>query len=124
LSGLLEVPEVNVHLGTNYLAELLRDNGGSLTLALASYNAGSQQVRRWKERYGVTDEEEFTENIPYAETRNYVKRVLGSYQRYATLYAPRAGYPRGGQEPGTGNPLGGVAENKKPKAESRKPEGK
>ncbi len=114
-SALLEVPEVNVRLGTTYLAELLRDNGGSLTLTLAAYNAGSQQVRRWVERYGVTDEEEFTENIPYTETRNYVKRVLGSYQRYATLYAPRAESlePRAESKKPT-------VEKKKSRAESRK----
>jgi hypothetical protein len=46
-------------------------------------------VRRWRDRYGFTDEEEFIEDIPYAETRNYVKRVLGSYQRYATLYGSK-----------------------------------
>ena len=102
-SAPLEAPEVNVRLGAIHLAELLRNNGGSLTLTLAAYNAGSQQVRHWIERYGFTDEEEFTENVPYTETRNYVKRVLGSFQRYSALYGgnrtesrePRAG-PRGG----------------------------
>jgi soluble lytic murein transglycosylase len=119
-SALLEEPEVNVRLGTTYLAELLRDNGGSLTLTLAAYNAGSQQVRRWVERYGVTDEEEFTENIPYTETRNYVKRVLGSYQRYATLYAPNRAESR---EP-RAEKKSPRAENRKPRAESRKPGGR
>ena len=82
----LEEPEVNVRLGTFHLADLIKENGGSFTLALAAYNGGQQQVRRWRERFGFTDEEEFTEDIPYLETRNYVKKVLGSYQRYATLY--------------------------------------
>jgi len=108
-SALLELPEVNVRLGTIHLAELLRDNGGSLTLALAAYNAGNQQVRRWKERYGFTDEEEFTESIPYTETRNYVKRVLGNYQRYSTLYGAKRIESR---EP--------RAETKKPKTDDKK----
>ena len=98
----LESPEVNIRLGTIHLADLIQENGRTLSLALAGYNAGQQQVRRWRDRYGFTDEEEFTEDIPYAETRNYVKRVLGSYQRYATLYgAGRAEYPpeAGGREP-------------------------
>ena len=82
----LERPDVNIRLGTIHLADLIQENGGALSLALAGYNAGQQQVRRWRDRYGFTDEEMFTEDIPYAETRNYVKRVLGSYQRYATLY--------------------------------------
>jgi len=43
------------------------------------------------QRYGFADEVEFVEDIPYTETRNYVKRVLGNYDRYQTLYgAPRA----------------------------------
>jgi soluble lytic murein transglycosylase len=82
----LEAPEVNVRLGTFHLADLIQENGGNFTLALAAYNAGQQYVRRWQERFGFTDEEEFTEDIPYLETRNYVKKVLGSYQRYSTLY--------------------------------------
>lgn len=85
----LESPDVNIRLGTVHLADLIRDNGGSVSLALAGYNAGQQQVRRWRDRYGFTDEEEFTEDIPYAETRSYVKRVLGSYQRYASLYGTK-----------------------------------
>jgi len=43
------------------------------------------------QRYGFTDEVEFIEDIPFTETRTYVKRVLGSYDRYQTLYGtPRA----------------------------------
>lgn len=100
----LEVPEVNIRLGTIHLAELLRDNGGSLSLALAAYNAGQQQVQRWRERFPSADEEEFTEDIPYAETRNYVKRVLGSSQRYASLYGARRAESR---EPGATTTAGG-----------------
>jgi soluble lytic murein transglycosylase len=90
----LEAPEVNVRLGTFHLADLIQENGGNFTLALAAYNAGQQHVRRWQDRFGFTDEEEFTEDIPYLETRNYVKKVLGSYQRYSTLYPEEASrYP-------------------------------
>ncbi len=101
----LETPEVNVQLGTLHLADLIRDHGGNLSLALASYNAGQQQVRRWQERFGMADDEEFTEDIPYTETRNYVKRVLGSYQRYAALYGTKR------------------VESREPRAERRKAEG-
>jgi soluble lytic murein transglycosylase len=95
-SAPLETPEVNIRLGTIHLAELLRDNGGNLSLALASYNAGWPQVRNWIERFGITDAEQFIEDIPYSETRNYVKRVLGSYERYTSLYG---GQRVGGREP-------------------------
>ncbi len=88
-SAPLETPEVNIRLGTLHLAEVLRDNGGNLSLALASYNAGRQQVRSWIDRFGIADVEQFTEDIPYNETRNYVKRVLGSYERYTSLYGQK-----------------------------------
>lgn len=104
----LESLDVNVRLGAIHLADLIRENGGSLSLALAGYNAGQQQVRQWRDRFGFTDDEEFTEDIPYAETRNYVKRVLGSYLRYSSLYgakgaasAPLGGAERGNHEPRT-----------------------
>jgi soluble lytic murein transglycosylase len=87
----LETPERNIQLGVNHLADLARDFGGNLSLTLAAYNAGKQAVQRWVQRFGFADEVEFVEDIPYTETRNYVKRVLGNYDRYQTLYgAPRA----------------------------------
>ena len=87
----LETPERNIQIGAAHLADLVRDFGGNLTLTLAAYNAGKQAVQRWVQRYGFADEVEFVEDIPYTETRNYVKRVLGNYDRYQTLYGtPRA----------------------------------
>lgn len=98
----LEMPAVNIQLGANHLADLVLEFGGNLTLAVASYNAGKQHVQRWVQRFGFTDEAEFVEEIPFTETRNYVKRVLGSYERYRTLYgADPAGErePRGAKPP-------------------------
>jgi len=87
----LETPERNIQIGVAHLADLVRDFGGNLSLTLAAYNAGKQAVQRWVQRYGFADEVEFVEDIPYTETRNYVKRVLGNYDRYQTLYGtPRA----------------------------------
>jgi soluble lytic murein transglycosylase len=90
----LEAPEVNVRLGTIHLADLVRDYGGNLALALASYNAGSHWVRRWRERWGLTEDDVFIEDIPFPETRAYVKRVLGSYERYSSLYGQKRGERR------------------------------
>ena len=87
----LDTPEVNIRLGAIHLADLLRDHNANLSLSLASYNAGKQAVQRWVQRFGFADEVEFIEDIPYTETRNYVKRVLGNYERYRSLYAtPKA----------------------------------
>jgi soluble lytic murein transglycosylase len=83
---LLTDPESNVRMGTKYFADLIRDFGG-VHLALASYNAGDTAVRRWiNERPGLTDREEFIDDIPYPETQNYVKRILGTAEDYRRLY--------------------------------------
>jgi soluble lytic murein transglycosylase len=83
----LDTPAPNIALGTRYLAKLHEDFGGNLVLTLASYNAGPHVVRRWLDTLQPSqDPEIFIEEIPYPETRRYVKRVLGSYDRYRTLY--------------------------------------
>ena len=85
-SRLLTSPEANVRLGTAHFAELVREFG-SVHLALASYNAGPTPVKRWlAERPGLTDREEFIDDIPYPETQNYVKRILGTAEDYRRLY--------------------------------------
>lgn len=86
-SSLLTDPEANIRMGTLYLAEKIAEFGEG-HLALASYNAGETPVRRWKsERPGVP-QEEFIDDIPYPETQNYVKRILGTVEDYRRLYAP------------------------------------
>ena len=83
----LDTPAPNIALGTRYLAKLHEEFGGNLVLTLASYNAGPHVVRRWLDTLQSSqDPEIFIEEIPYPETRRYVKRVLGSYDRYRTLY--------------------------------------
>lgn len=90
---LLTTPEANIRMGTAYLADKVKEFG-SLHLALASYNAGERAVRRWlAERPGLTDREEFIEDIPYLETQNYVKRILGTADDYRRLYGPDATQP-------------------------------
>lgn len=86
----LHAPSLNLTLGIAYLAQVLADFGGNLYLALAAYNAGPQPVRRWREQTPIADPDRFVEAIPYAETREYVKRVLASYRRYQALYAAPA----------------------------------
>ena len=85
-------PETNIRLGTLYFARLVRQFGGTY-YALASYNAGENRVVRWKgERPGM-DEDEFIDDIPYPETQNYVKRVLGTAEDYRLLYGKDGGRP-------------------------------
>jgi soluble lytic murein transglycosylase len=84
-AAMLTRPETNVRLGTAYFSDLVRRFGDE-HLALASYNAGEHQVSRWlAERPGL-DREEFIDDIPFPETQNYVKRVLGMAEDYRRLY--------------------------------------
>lgn len=79
-------PEVNIELGTKFFAERLKQFDGNIFLAIASYNAGPEAVEKWmNERNGV-ELDEFIEDIPYKETREYVKKVFKSYMEYHRLY--------------------------------------
>lgn len=84
---LLTNAEANINMGTAYFADLIRDLG-AVHLALATYNAGPRAVKRWvSERPGLS-REEFIDDIPYPETQNYVKRILGTADDYRRLYGP------------------------------------
>jgi soluble lytic murein transglycosylase len=71
----------NIHLGTYYLSILIKEFG-SYTYALAAYNAGEEQVRKWTQKGNYKSIDEFIEDIPYSETRNYVKRVMTTFFEY------------------------------------------
>ncbi len=86
----LHRPEVSIALGTRLLSELRTSFPSHPAFAIAAYNGGSNAVRRWLQQHGADDFDVFVERIPFDETRNYVKRVLGSEAAYAYLYAPGA----------------------------------
>lgn len=92
----LTVADVNVRIGTAYFADLMKQFGGEHA-ALAAYNAGESRVVRWqRERPGVA-RDEFIDDIPFPETQNYVRRILGTAEDYRRLYGARekpAGPPR------------------------------
>ncbi len=81
----LKKPEISVDLGTKLLAQLFAQHRHP-ALGAAAYNAGSGAVSRWMGARPNDDLELFVELIPYEETRNYVKRVLGTSNVYAYLY--------------------------------------
>ena len=78
-------PRVNIRLGSDYLAGLLRRFEGRASAAIGSYNAGPHVVARWIEARPGEDDV-WVEEIPYDQTRGYVKRVLRSVQAYRVLY--------------------------------------
>jgi soluble lytic murein transglycosylase len=82
---LLDDPGANIEIGTAFLAGLLREFKDE-RLALAAYNAGPGRVRQWWQARQTSDIEAFVEQIPFDETRGYVKRVMFSWQEYRRLY--------------------------------------
>ena len=76
--------ETNVTIGTGYLKLVLDDFGGSMPMAAAAYNAGPSRPRRWREG-PVLEAAIWAENVPFQETRDYVKKVLSNTSNYATL---------------------------------------
>ena len=55
-------------------------------LAVASYNGGPNAVKSWKNDLNYNNMDEFIENIPYEETKNYVKKVYRTYWIYMNMY--------------------------------------
>ena len=84
----LDRPTDNISFGTWYLDYTHSRYGNDSMLAVASYNAGPGAVGRWVENRKISDPDEFVNSIPYAETRDYVSKVLGNYWNYLRLYSP------------------------------------
>ncbi|MCK4771713.1 MAG: lytic transglycosylase domain-containing protein [Candidatus Latescibacteria bacterium] len=84
-------PRINLRLGIPYLARLVNQFNGSIEKALAAYNAGPTNVRRWER--GLPDErpETFIESIGFSETRTFVRTILNHYYRYRYLWSQRVG---------------------------------
>ena len=78
-------PAVNIELGSAYLGQLLARFDGNAAAAIGSYNAGPEAVARWQPGGGAP-EDVWVEQIPYDQTRGYVKRVLRSLHVYQVLY--------------------------------------
>jgi soluble lytic murein transglycosylase len=89
-------PSYNMTLGTSYFSTILDQWGGNVPLALASYNAGVGNARKWVAQNGDprmpgTDMVRWIEEIPFQETRNYVQRVLENAVVYDTFAAQGGG---------------------------------
>ncbi|MEW6410197.1 MAG: transglycosylase SLT domain-containing protein [Nitrospirota bacterium] len=85
----LFIPRINITLGTWYLKHLLERFKGDLIFSIAGYNAGPEAVVRWINKNRNLTSDEFIEEIPYSETRNYVKNVLKSYAEYKRIHGDK-----------------------------------
>jgi len=79
-------PQLNIELGVEHLRELLEEFQGNLFAAIASYNAGSEVVRRWLQNCTTEEPEELLVEIKYEETKKFVQLVMRSYWRYKEIY--------------------------------------
>ncbi len=76
--------ETNIAIGTGYLKLVLDDFTGSMPLAAAAYNAGPSRPRAWRNG-PVIEGAAWAENVPFHETRDYVKKVLANATVYAAI---------------------------------------
>jgi soluble lytic murein transglycosylase len=88
----LATPQVNIAYGSYYLRYLLDHYGGNKTLALAAYNGGVANVDRWVADARAHDQTLAVSQIPFPETRDYVRKVLTAQQDYRKKYATQLGY--------------------------------
>ncbi len=90
-------PSTNIRFGAYYLAEQLAEFQGDPLRALAAYNGGPRNVPRWWGYGGCDDVDVFVEDIGYAETSDYVRRVYAYWRLYEEIYgrspAPAAATP-------------------------------
>ena len=79
-------PELNIKIGNSYYAQLRSMLNNLDISAIAAYNGGIGSIGRWQKNINYADTDEFVEQIPYSETKNYVKKVFRSYWNYLRIY--------------------------------------
>ncbi|MCQ2753725.1 MAG: transglycosylase SLT domain-containing protein [bacterium] len=79
-------PEGNIEAGSIYYQNLKKVLGNKDLYAIAAYNGGIGSVTSWFSKITYNDTDEFVEQIPYLETKNYVKKVLRTYWVYGNIY--------------------------------------
>ena len=89
-SVLLEENE-NIRIGLKYFTYLVDFFKKDESLAILAYNAGPGNINKWLNDKNINfdDIDTFVENIPYLETKNYIKKILSTYWVYLNIYSPR-----------------------------------
>ncbi len=98
----LTEPETNIRIGMAFFADLV-SRFGDVVPALAAYNAGDDRVAKWLAERPRLGRDEFVDDIPFPETQNYVKRIIGQAEDYRLLYrrpGPDTTPPHAGAGPG------------------------
>ena len=78
-------PEINIKIGIKYFKNLL-EKYNDYNLAIIAYNAGMGNLDKWIEQGIIDEQDQNIEDIPFPETKNYVKKILRIYQIYQEIY--------------------------------------
>lgn len=82
----LYIVDINIKIGVSYFSELLKTYDNNLNLSLIAYNAGMGNLKKWIENGTIKKDGSDIENIPFEETKNYVRKILKNYEIYKKLY--------------------------------------
>lgn len=83
---MLYEPELNIKLGSWYLSTLMTEYAGNMNLVMAAYNGGRGNVNQWIKANTISSSGQDIENIPFSETRLYIKKINSIYQIYKKIY--------------------------------------
>jgi soluble lytic murein transglycosylase len=117
--SMLTTAEANIKMGTAYFADLVKRFGGA-HFALATYNAGPGRVAKWIAARPGIDRDEFIDDIPFPETQNYVKRILGTAEDYRRLYGSDAAADAGAAARAASHPTAAPASSASASAAAKK----
>jgi len=92
-------PAVAIKLGARYVADLQKQFGGDPYATAAAYNAGPNQSRLWVRLAPAPGHDFFLSAVNFDETKDYVRKVMNSYERYAEIYGPDDTKERPGAAP-------------------------
>lgn len=92
-AGDLFKPEINIHLGAFELKTLMKKYKNQFILAVSGYNANAGAIRGWLKTRYREDSVEFIEEVPYEETRSYIKLVMRNYVFYQRLLNSQQSMP-------------------------------
>ena len=76
----------DIKLGSIYFANLMYNLDEKILFSLAAYNGGIGSVKNWQNTIKFNNVDEFVEQIPYPETKNYVKKIIRTYWMYTNIY--------------------------------------
>jgi len=87
----LASPDENIKIGLKYFSYLVNLFNNNEYLAILAYNAGPGNIKKWLSSPNIKSDEIdiFVENIPYLETKNYIKKILSSYWTYINIYSAK-----------------------------------